>query len=47
MNTFDFFTSMLQTFNIEAVEGIPKPSIVPVQGFTIAPKPFVAKLILR
>lgn len=47
MNNFCFFTAMLQNFKFEIPPGHPKPSTVPLGGFTIAPQPFQAKITPR
>jgi methyl farnesoate epoxidase/farnesoate epoxidase len=37
---FLFFTSLLQEFQFTVPKGDPTPSLVPLSGFTIAPRPF-------
>ena len=42
-----FFTSLLQEFTFSLPEGEPKPSTIPLSGFTIAPQPFRVKVTKR
>lgn len=44
---FLFFTSIVQEFWLSVPEGDPKPSTVPLSGFTIAPAPFRVKVTKR
>ena len=38
--TFLFFTMLLQEFKFSIPQGDPRPSEIPLSGFTIAPQPF-------
>ncbi|KAJ4434999.1 hypothetical protein ANN_23571 [Periplaneta americana] len=44
---FLFFTSIVQEFWLSVPEGDPKPSTLPLSGFTIAPAPFRVKVTKR
>jgi cytochrome P450 len=44
---FLFFTSLLQEFFFSVPEEDPEPSLVPLSGFTIAPRPFRVKATKR
>ncbi|XP_019871649.1 methyl farnesoate epoxidase-like [Aethina tumida] len=46
-NYFLFFTSILHNFKIEASEHEPEPSLEPLDGVTLSPKPYRARLIPR
>jgi hypothetical protein len=41
------FTAVMQRFKFELVAGTVPPSIEAVDGFTIAPQPFSAKVTAR
>lgn len=47
MAAFVLFTAVMQKFKLEIPEGPPRPSRKPVDGFTVAPQPFKAKLTSR
>lgn len=47
VTNFILFASIIQRFKFELIPGTSKPSIVPVDGFTVAPQPFSAKVTCR
>jgi cytochrome P450 len=47
ISNFCLFTAVMQHFKFDLVPGMPKPPIDPIEGFTIAPKPFKAKVSIR
>lgn len=47
MSAFLLFSAVMQHFKLEIVPGTLKPSVVPLDGFTVAPQPFNAKITLR
>ena len=44
---FIFFVKILQEFNLSLPEGDPKPSTIPISGFTYAPQSFRIKFTKR
>ncbi len=47
ISNFLIFTAVMQRFKFEIASGTPTPSLDAVDGFTIAPQPFSAKITTR
>lgn len=47
LSIFVIFTAVMQRFKFELIPGQPKPTIEPIDGLTVAPHPFSAKVSLR
>jgi len=44
---FLIFTRLIQLFSFSSCDGLPQPSMEPVFGFILAPKPYYAKVTSR